>query len=75
VKSRFSEHLQDVLDGVPNSDFLVLVGDFNARVGVFNPQDELWHGVMGNFGIEERNLAGEDLLQFCECIYHEHLFY
>jgi len=52
---------------VPNSDFLVLVGDFNAQVGVFNPQDDLWHGVVGKFGIKERNLAGEDLLQFCEC--------
>ena len=41
VKSRFSKQLQDVLDRVPNNDFLVLMGDFNARVGVFNPQDEL----------------------------------
>jgi len=50
VKSRFLEQLQD---GIPSSDFLVLVGDFNARVGVFNPQDDLWHGVVGKFGIEE----------------------
>ena len=37
VKSRFSEQLQDVLDGVRNNDFLVLVSDFNLRVGMFNP--------------------------------------
>jgi len=34
---------------------------------VFNPQDDLWHGVVGRYGIEERNLADEDFLQFCEC--------
>ena len=63
VKSRFLEQLQNALDGVPNTDFLVLVG----RVGVFNPEDDLWHGVVGKYGIEERNLAGEDFLQFCQC--------
>ena len=41
---------------MPDSDFLVLVGDFNAQVGVFNPQDNLWHGVVGRHGIEERNV-------------------
>ena len=67
VKSKSSQQLQNVLDGVPNSDFLILVGDFNARVGVFNPQDELRHGVVSKHGIKERNLAGEEYLQFCEC--------
>ena len=46
-----------------NTDFLVLVGDFNAPVGVF----DLWCGVVGKYGIKERNLAGEDFLQFCQC--------
>jgi len=31
---------------------------------VFNPEDDLWRGVVGKYGIEERNLAGEDFLQF-----------
>jgi len=60
VKSRFLEQLQDALDAIPNSDFLVIVGDFNARVGVIDPQDNLWRGVVGRYGIKERNLAGED---------------
>jgi len=37
---------------------------------VFNTQDDLWHGVVGTYGIEERNLAGEDVLRFCECAIH-----
>ena len=44
---------------------------------MFNPRDDLWRGVVGKDGIEERNLAGEDFLQFCQCnqlsIIHEHL--
>ena len=53
---------------MPNSDLLVLVDNFIARVGVFNPQDELWRDVLDKHGIEERNLVGEELLQLCECI-------
>ena len=41
VKSKLSEQFQDTLDRVPNSDFIVLLCDFNERVGVFNPQDDL----------------------------------
>jgi len=26
----------------------------------------MWHGTIGSHGIEERNLAGEEFLQFCE---------
>jgi len=62
VKFRLLEQLQDVLDGVPNSDFLVLVGDFYAQVSVFNPQDDLWHGIVGGYGIEERSFAGVTIL-------------
>ena len=36
--------------------------DFNAQVGMFNPQDELWYRIE-----EIMNLAGEDFLQFCQC--------
>lgn len=43
----------------------MILGDFNARVGVLKTGDDLWHGVIGKHGIDERNLAGEELLQFC----------
>jgi len=44
----------------------MMLGDFNARVGVFDPAEGLWHGTIGNHGIVKRNLAGEEFLQFCE---------
>ena len=33
VKHWFVEHLQDIVDKVPASDVLVLLGDFNTHVG------------------------------------------
>jgi len=33
VKHRFLEQLQVTLDNVPHNDTLVMLGDFNARVG------------------------------------------
>ena len=48
VKAKFSNELQDTLDKVPQSDVLVMLGDFNARVGVLKPDDEdEWRGVVG----------------------------
>ena len=44
----------------------MMLGDFNARVGVFNPADGLWHGTIGRHGIAERNHADEEFLQFCQ---------
>jgi len=43
-----------------------MLGDFNARVGVYDDNDELWSGVLGKYGTGVCNLAGEDLLKFCE---------
>ena len=44
---------------------MVMLGDFNARVGVLKPDEEEWQGVLGKHGIDERNEAGEEFLQFC----------
>ena len=49
VKSQFFKQLQDVHDDVPQSDTLVMLGDCNARVGMFNPTDGLWRGVVDNW--------------------------
>ena len=60
------QQLQDTLGDVPLGDTLVMLGDFNARVGMFDPADGLWHKTIGRYGLAERNCAGEELLQFCE---------
>ena len=65
IKDKFSCELQDVLDRVPPNDVLLVLGDLNARVGVLKPGDVTWRGMIGEYGVDERNEAGEDFLQFC----------
>ena len=43
-------------------DVLVLMGDFNAKVG---QDDGMWRDVMGVFGIGTRNNNGQRLLELC----------
>ena len=63
VQLKFRCELQDVIDAIPHDELLVLLGDFNARVGVLGPDEESWRGVLGKHGLNDRNEAGE-LLQF-----------
>ena len=65
VKQQFIEDLQDAIDQIPTSDVLVLLGDFNARVGRRDPENDLWRGTLGVHGLDERNDAGEEFLEFC----------
>jgi hypothetical protein len=61
IDSFYSE-LQQEISRVPRSDQIILMGDFNAKVGM---GDEGTWGVMGRHGIGERNERGERLLDFC----------
>lgn len=66
VKNEFYNDLQASLDSVPKDDMLILVGDFNARVGSTpREEDSVWHGVRGYHGVGEMNESGENLLSFC----------
>ena len=49
IRLQFLEQLQDTLDDIPKGDTLVMLGDFNARVGMFDPADVLWHGTIGRY--------------------------
>ena len=65
VKSRFLSDLQDTLDKVLQNDVPVVLGDFNARVGVLKHGEEGWQGVLVKNGLDERNKAGEAFIHFC----------
>ena len=62
VKEKFYEDLNSVLSSVPKQDKLILLGDFNARVG---RDHESWAGVLGTQGIGSCNDNGLLLLQTC----------
>ena len=58
---RFYEDLQDLLELTPKKDVLIIIGDWNAKVG---SQDT--PGVTGKFGLGVRNEAGQRLIEFCQ---------
>lgn len=62
VKDRFYEDLNDAISAVPRHDKLIILGDFNARVGRDHTS---WEGVMGKEGIGKCNSNGLLLLETC----------
>ena len=57
MKAKFFTELQDAVSKVLGGDVLVLLGDFNARVGRLEVSDDVWQGVIGKHGLAERNLC------------------
>ena len=62
-KLEFYRKLNDMMHNTPRSQTFVVMGDFNARVGV---RDETWENVLGPHGNPERNDNGIKLLELCE---------
>ena len=58
----FYDQLQSSLTCVPSSDMLVIMGNFNTRVG---SDSSSWNSVLCPHGVGECNLNGEQLLDFC----------
>ena len=61
-KEAFYKQLASVLSGIPRIDELLLIGDFNARIGRDNDK---WPLVMGKLGIGKCNSNGDLLLALC----------
>ncbi|XP_071142032.1 craniofacial development protein 2-like [Mytilus edulis] len=63
TKESFIEQLDRVIAGTPKHDILLVMGDFNAKVGINNEGHE---SIMGRHGIGRRNENGENLLDICQ---------
>ena len=59
---KFYADLESILQDVPKSDKLVLLGDFNARVGT---DWNTWEGVLGKHSTGKCNSNGKLLLETC----------
>ena len=57
----FYQDLRTVINRIPNADKILLLGDFNARVG---GDHETWNA-LGKFGLGKMNSNGLHLLQLC----------
>ena len=58
---RFCEDLQALLGRTLKKDVLLIIGDWNAKVG-----SQETPGVTGKFGLGIRNEAGQKLIEFCQ---------
>ena len=59
----FYNSLQQKISSLPKSEELILMGDFNAKVG--SDQHEAWPEVVGRYGLGNDNNRDLQLLQFC----------
>ena len=58
---RFYEDLQDLLELTSKKDVLLIIGDWNAKVG-----SQETPGVTGKFGLGLQNEAEQRLIEFCQ---------
>ncbi|KAK3522562.1 hypothetical protein QTP86_023279 [Hemibagrus guttatus] len=62
-KERFWSELDKVMESIPTGERVVIGADFNGHVGEGNRGDE---EVMGKFGVRERNLEGQMVVDFAK---------
>ena len=62
MKDTFYRTLDETIAKIPKNEKLVLLGDFNARVG---KDYEIWDGVIGRHGVGRTNDNGLRLLTLC----------
>ena len=62
TKDKFYDELDSIIQKIPCKEQLLLLGDFNARVGA---DHESWPTCLGRFGIGKMNQNGQRLLELC----------
>ncbi|KYO34491.1 hypothetical protein Y1Q_0011928 [Alligator mississippiensis] len=62
MKENFYSQLDTILSNIPKKDEIILLGDFNDRVG---RDSKLWNGTIGKEGVGNSNANGVLLLTKC----------
>ena len=60
-EAEVEQFYQDLLELTPKKDVLIIIGDWNAKVG-----SQETPGVTGEFGLRVQNEAGQRLIEFCQ---------
>lgn len=58
----FYDQLQQQIDLIDRNDAMIVMGDWNAKVGT---DHDTWPDTIGKYGFGEANERGEKLLEFC----------
>ena len=62
VSDEFYDDLQLLIQKIPKKETLIILGDFNAKLGT---DHDTWAPTLGKFGLGSINERGEKLLEFC----------
>ena len=62
IKDGFYSQLDSLIQGINRRKNLIILGDFNARVGSDN---EAWSNCLSNFDVKKCNDNGQRLLELC----------
>ena len=62
TKDEFYDQLSATISNISNKEQLIVLGDFNARVGA---DQRSWPSCLGKFGIGKMNDNGQRLLELC----------
>ena len=62
IKDEFHDQLTATISNIPIKEHLILLGDFNARVGA---DQGSWPSCLGKFGMGKMNDNGQRLLELC----------
>ena len=62
VKDKFYDDLDNIISATARTDRLILLSDYNARVGT---DHQIWEGVIGSEGVCKCNSNGLPLLRKC----------
>ena len=62
AKDEFYININSVVKSIPPKEHVIILGDFNARVGA---DHDSWPSCLGHFGIGKCNDNGQRLLEFC----------
>ena len=66
TKDMFYENLASIIRNIPSKEQVVVLGDFNARVGA---DHDSWPSCLGQFGVGKMNENGQRLLELCASHY------
>ena len=62
AKDKFYANLSEVVKNTSSKEHLIILGDYNARVGAIHNS---WPSWLGHFGVGKINKSEQSLLEFC----------